>query len=79
MPRWTAITSMMEARAVHTATWLPSENIIFLVTGGTASDSISSALSSCEMHDPVSNTCHTVANMSALRFQHIATVKPLYC
>jgi N-acetylneuraminic acid mutarotase len=72
--KWTPIASMTTARAAHTATLLPSGKI--LVTGGASGDSMFEALASCEVYDPVSNTWVSVADMSTLRLQHVATLLP---
>jgi len=64
----TAVASMRQPRAVHTATLLPSGRV--LVAGGAAS---SNTLDSTEIYDPATDTWSDGPAMSTPRVQHTAT------
>ena len=63
---WTPTGSMGTGRSEHTATLLPSGNV--LVAGGNGT------LSSEELYDPATGTWTATGSMSTTRFQHTATL-----
>ena len=60
------------ARAYHTATLLPSGQV--LITGGATLGGSLSPTSSAELYDPAAQTFTSTANMSAVRYNHAATL-----
>ena len=67
---WTATGSMGTTRYSHTATLLPSGQV--LVAGGYAGRSLSSA----ELYDPTSGTWTATGSMGIGRYDHTATLLP---
>src|ERR1700730_12153096 len=73
--RWSATASMTTNREGHTATLLPSGNV--LVTGGVAPDPqtlVIVAPSSAEVYDPLANRWSTIASMAEARDEYTATL-----
>ena len=68
---WTATGSLATARQVHTATLLPSGQV--LVAGGQNS---SGALSSAELYDPATGTWAATGGLGTTRAFHTATLLP---
>jgi hypothetical protein len=68
---WSATGSMATARALHTATLLPSGQV--LVVGGIGGVS---PLSSAELYDPVAGTWSATGAMAVPRFGQTATLLP---
>jgi hypothetical protein len=68
----TPIRSMARTRAAHTATLLPTGNV--LIAGGFAGDEQS--LASAEVFDPTQNTFVSAASMNVSRSGHTATLLP---
>ena len=71
---WTAIGTMMGARAYHTATLLPDGTV--LVAGGTTSSGSGDALASAELYDPISESWTAIGTMMRARAYHTATLLP---
>lgn len=69
---WGATSAMVSARVWHTATLLPSGQV--LVTGGSSVSS--SALAGAELYDPHTGMWTATGNMTVGRFQHTATLLP---
>ncbi|MCP4658988.1 MAG: kelch-like protein [bacterium] len=70
---WTATGPRVEARSFHTATLLPSGNV--LVAGGTAEETLRSALlSSAELYAPATGTWTTTGSPNHARSLHTATL-----
>ncbi|MCK8502110.1 Kelch repeat-containing protein [Myxococcus fulvus] len=66
---WSAAASMSQVRAYHTATRLPTGNV--LVTGGSGWGSVTA---STETYNPNTNTWAATATMSQTRSSHTATL-----
>ncbi len=71
---WTATGSMIEARALHTATLLPDGKV--LVSGGYRGGPDGHVLSSAELYDPSSGTWSATGDMIEARLRHTATLLP---
>ena len=69
---WTATSSLAAARAGHTATLLPSGNV--LVAGG--GDCTGTHLSSAELYDPAAGTWTPTGSLGTARTAHTATLLP---
>ena len=72
---WTRLDDLTEARNGHTATLLPSGQV--LIAGGFAEqfpDATLRALSSVELYDPSSSTWQTAASLPSARHSHRATL-----
>jgi hypothetical protein len=69
---WSPAGSMSTVRIWHTATLLPSGQV--LVAGG--SDNNANALASAELYDPASGSWAPAASMSTARASHTATLLP---
>ncbi|REG20478.1 galactose oxidase-like protein [Archangium gephyra] len=68
---WSPLEAMTTARSVHTATLLPSGQV--LVTGGSNS---SGTLASTELYDPGTGKWSVTGNLATARFSHMATLLP---
>ncbi len=68
---WTATGSMAAARTNHTATLLPTGQV--LVAGGIAS---AGTLASAELYDPATGTWTTTGSLTTARWSHTATLLP---
>src|SRR5665811_339023 len=68
---WSAAGSLATARIYHTATLLPSGQV--LVAGG---NNVSSVLASAERYDPATNTWSAAGNLATGRDYHTATLRP---
>ena len=66
------VATLLSARAVHTATALPSGHVLF--AGGMTSGGAS--LATAELFDPADNTLRAVGSMSEQRVGHTATLLP---
>ncbi len=69
---WSAAGSLITARNAHTATLLPSGQV--LVAGG--ADTGGNALASAELYEPVTNTWSAAGNLAIARDFHTATLLP---
>jgi hypothetical protein len=69
---WSSTRPLHDARAQHTATLLPSGNV--LVTGGNNSDFVQNT--SCEEYDPTSQTWGRTGPLNVARVRHTATLLP---
>jgi hypothetical protein len=69
---WSLVSPMNDARAFHTATLLPTGEV--LVTGGTSDGWASGGLSSAELFDPVSGSWSRTSAMNSARAHHTATL-----
>lgn len=76
---WSAAGFMATGRAMHTATLLPSGQVLvagglnLVISGGAA---IFTDLASAELYDPASNTWSAAAPMASVRYLHTATLLP---
>ncbi|NLY16918.1 MAG: hypothetical protein GXZ05_11180 [Gammaproteobacteria bacterium] len=70
-PRWSTAASLVAARYSHTATLLPTGQV--LVAGGWGS---SGYLVSAELYNPVTNTWTLADNLATGRRAHTATLLP---
>lgn len=70
--QWTATGSMSSARTGHTATLLPSEQV--LVAGG--QDELTRSLAGSEEYDPVTGRWTVSGSLGTSRFGHTATLLP---
>ena len=68
---WSAAGSLTTARYIHTATLLPSGQV--LVAGGLG---FSSVLVSAERYDPAANTWSAAGSLTTARYYHTATLLP---
>src|ERR1035437_1411871 len=68
---WSAAGSLTTARQNHTATLLPSGQV--LVAGGYGN---SGFLASAERYDPATNSWNAAASLTTSRYYHIATLLP---
>jgi hypothetical protein len=64
--------STIVARAYHSATLLPNGKV--LIAGGVTAAQSQSPTSSVELYDPVAQTFTPAGNMSAVRYNHAATL-----
>ena len=69
---WSAAGSLITARNAHTATLLPSGQV--LVAGG--ADTGGNALASAELYDPATNTWSAAGSLTTARNAHTATLLP---
>jgi N-acetylneuraminic acid mutarotase len=69
---WASAGNLATARIAHTATLIPSGQV--LVVGG--QDSNNNSLSSAEIYDPTSNSWTTAPSLSTPRIGHAATLLP---
>jgi len=72
--RLVPIGPMLEQRAAHQATLLPSGSV--LITGGCAQRGCDRVLASVELFDPASGTFRAAASMHSPRVSHIAALLP---
>src|SRR5674476_240527 len=68
---WSAAGSLITARNAHTATLLPSGQV--LVAGGFGSSGV---LVSAELYDPATNTWSAAGSLTTARFNHTAALLP---
>ena len=70
---WEPAGSLASARVLHTATLLPSGQV--LVAGG-YNGSSGTALASAELYDPATNTWSAAGSLTTARYSHTATLLP---
>ena len=71
---WSAAASLATARASHTATLLPSGQV--LAVGGYSDGQSGGYQASAELYDPASNTWRAAASLATARAYHTATLLP---
>lgn len=71
---WTALPNLLQARMLHTATLLPDGRVF--VAGGQSGAAVSTALTSCEIFDPATDTWSAAASMTHARTAHAAVLLP---
>jgi len=72
--QFTAAASMSTPRAYHTATLLPTGQV--LVTGGSSTNDTTGVLNTAEVYDPLADTWTLMRNMNTPRTSQTATILP---